>query len=150
MNKFRLPDDFLTVLRAVNIDPVFLFPKGGLLKAWLQMDGEALTVPEASFDAATRVKQSTSCRDPLQRPQNMSTAGGASAMEGGKERDCKKWCVAKVPLGNFYQGRNLWKVAEAKVWSILVNSRTCFMCVVIVLLPFPARKNRTSGDRPKG
>jgi hypothetical protein len=35
MNKFRLPDDFLTVLRAVNIDPVFLFPKGGLLKAWL-------------------------------------------------------------------------------------------------------------------
>ena len=32
-------------------------------------------------------------------------------------------------LGNFHQGRKLWKVAEAKVWSILVNPRTFFMCV---------------------
>ena len=37
-----------------------------------------------------------------------------------------------VSLGNFHQGRNLWKIAEAKVWSILVNSRTFFMCVLII------------------
>ena len=37
-----------------------------------------------------------------------------------------------VSLGNFHQGRNLWKVAEAKVWSILVNPRTFFMCVLII------------------
>ena len=35
-------------------------------------------------------------------------------------------------LGNFHQGRKLWKVAEAKVWSILVNPRTFSMCVFIV------------------
>src|SRR6516164_6494376 len=34
-------------------------------------------------------------------------------------------------LGNFHQGRNLWKVAEAKVWSILVSPRTFFICVLI-------------------
>ena len=37
-----------------------------------------------------------------------------------------------VSLGNFHQGRNLRKVAEAKVWSILVNPRTFFMCVLII------------------
>jgi hypothetical protein len=37
-----------------------------------------------------------------------------------------------VSVGNFHQGRNLWKVAEAKVWSILVNPRTFFMCVFII------------------
>ena len=37
-----------------------------------------------------------------------------------------------VSLGNSHQGRNLWKVAEAKVWSILVNPRTFFMCVFII------------------
>ena len=43
-----------------------------------------------------------------------------------------------VSLGNFHQGRNLWKVAEAKVWSFLVNPRTFFMCVLIIFyLPFP-------------
>jgi hypothetical protein len=37
-----------------------------------------------------------------------------------------------VPLRNFHQIRNLWKRAEAKVWSILVNPRTFFMCVLII------------------
>src|SRR6266403_3666039 len=37
-----------------------------------------------------------------------------------------------VSLGNFHQGRNLWKVAEAKVWSFLVSARTFFMCVLII------------------
>jgi hypothetical protein len=36
-------------------------------------------------------------------------------------------------LGNFHQGRNLWKWAEAKVWSFVVNLRTNFVCVSIVL-----------------
>ena len=31
-----------------------------------------------------------------------------------------------VSLRNFHQGRNLWKIAEAKVWSFLVNQRTFF------------------------
>ena len=44
-----------------------------------------------------------------------------------------------VSLGNFHQGRKLRKVAEAKVWSILVNPRTFFMCVFIIFyLPSPA------------
>ena len=33
-------------------------------------------------------------------------------------------------MGNFHQGRNLWKIAEAKVWSFLVNIRTYVFCVV--------------------
>jgi hypothetical protein len=33
-------------------------------------------------------------------------------------------------VGNFHQGRNLWKIAEAKVWSFLVNLRTYCLCVV--------------------
>jgi hypothetical protein len=37
-----------------------------------------------------------------------------------------------VSLGNFRQGRNLWKVAEAKVWSFLVSPRTFFMYVLII------------------
>ena len=37
-----------------------------------------------------------------------------------------------VSLGNFHPGGNLWKVAEAKVWSFLVSSRTFFMCVLII------------------
>src|SRR5271166_811247 len=49
-----------------------------------------------------------------------------------------------VSLGNFHQGRNLWKVAEAKVWSILVNPRTFFMCVLIVFyLPSAGCENPT-------
>jgi hypothetical protein len=28
-----------------------------------------------------------------------------------------------VSLGNFHQGRNLWKAAEGKVWSFLVDLR---------------------------
>jgi hypothetical protein len=31
-----------------------------------------------------------------------------------------------VSLGNFHQGRNLWKVAEAKVWSFLVSAAYIF------------------------
>jgi hypothetical protein len=31
-----------------------------------------------------------------------------------------------VCLENFHQGRKLWKVAEAKAWSFLVNQRTFF------------------------
>jgi len=46
-----------------------------------------------------------------------------------------------VSLGNFHQGRNLWKVAEAEVWSILVNPRTFFMCVLIILYPFSSCGN---------
>ena len=38
-----------------------------------------------------------------------------------------------VSMGNFHQGRNLWKWAEAKVWQIVVNLRTKFLCVLIVL-----------------
>jgi hypothetical protein len=38
-----------------------------------------------------------------------------------------------VSVGNFHQGRNLWKVAEAKVWSFLVNPPTKFLCVLIIL-----------------
>ena len=37
-----------------------------------------------------------------------------------------------VSLGKFRQGRNLWKVAEAKVWSVLVNPRTFFVWVLII------------------
>jgi hypothetical protein len=29
-------------------------------------------------------------------------------------------------MGNFHQGGNLWKVAEEKVWSILVKQPTFF------------------------
>jgi hypothetical protein len=36
-------------------------------------------------------------------------------------------------LGNFHQGRNLWKWAEAKVWSFVVNLRTNFLCVLIIV-----------------
>src|SRR5271165_5965952 len=42
--------------------------------------------------------------------------------------------------GNFHQGGKLRKVAEAKVWSFLVSARTFFMCVLVFLHPFPARK----------
>jgi hypothetical protein len=38
-----------------------------------------------------------------------------------------------VSLGNFHQGRKLWKVAEAKVWSVLVNLRTNCPCVVTIV-----------------
>src|ERR1700745_3413358 len=37
-----------------------------------------------------------------------------------------------VSQGNFHQGRNRWKVAEAKDWSFLVSPRTFFMCVLII------------------
>jgi hypothetical protein len=37
-----------------------------------------------------------------------------------------------VSLGNFHQGRNPWKVAEAKLWSFLVISRTFLVCVLII------------------
>jgi DNA-binding transcriptional LysR family regulator len=40
--------------------------------------------------------------------------------------------MAEYEVGNFHQGRNPWKVAEAKVWSILVNPRTLFTCVLII------------------
>jgi hypothetical protein len=41
-----------------------------------------------------------------------------------------------VSLGDFHLGRNLWKWAEAKVWSFVVNLRTKFLSVAIVSLPF--------------
>ena len=31
---------------------------------------------------------------------------------------------------NFHQGRNLWNLAEAKVWQIVVNLRTKYLCVL--------------------
>jgi hypothetical protein len=37
-----------------------------------------------------------------------------------------------VSLGDFHLGRNLWKWAEAKVWSFVVNLRTKFLSVAIV------------------
>ena len=37
-----------------------------------------------------------------------------------------------VSLGNFHQIRNLWKRAEAKVWSFVVNLRTNSLCVWII------------------
>jgi hypothetical protein len=37
-----------------------------------------------------------------------------------------------ISLENFHQGRDLRKVAEAKVWSILVKSPTLFICVLII------------------
>jgi hypothetical protein len=43
-----------------------------------------------------------------------------------------------VSLENFHQGRNLWKVAEAKVWSVLVNPRTFFVWVLIIFYLTPA------------
>jgi hypothetical protein len=59
----------------------------------------------------------------------------SSSARGGLEPHFKVLFSAifqGVSLGNFHQGRNLWKVAEAKVWSILVNPRTFFMCVLII------------------
>jgi hypothetical protein len=38
-----------------------------------------------------------------------------------------------VSLGNFHQGRNLWKWVEAKVWSFVVDLRTNFLCVLIIV-----------------
>jgi hypothetical protein len=38
-----------------------------------------------------------------------------------------------VSLWNFHQGRNLWKWAEAKVWSFVVYLRTNFLCVLIII-----------------
>ena len=35
--------------------------------------------------------------------------------------------------GSFHQGRNLWKWAEAKVWSFVADLPTNFLCVLIVL-----------------
>ena len=40
-----------------------------------------------------------------------------------------------VTLGNFHQGRNLWKGAEAKVWSFVATLHTKFLYVLAVL-PF--------------
>jgi hypothetical protein len=42
-----------------------------------------------------------------------------------------------VSLENFHQGRNLWKVAEAKVWSVLVSPRTFFVWVLIIFYLTP-------------
>jgi hypothetical protein len=36
-------------------------------------------------------------------------------------------------LGNFYQGRNLWKWAETKVWYFVAALHTNFLCVVIAV-----------------
>ena len=38
-----------------------------------------------------------------------------------------------VSLGNFHQGRNRWKLAEAKVWQIVVDLRTKFLCVLMIV-----------------
>jgi len=47
-----------------------------------------------------------------------------------------------ISLENFHRGRNLWKVAEAKVWSILVKSSTFCIYVLIVssTSPLPIRR----------
>jgi hypothetical protein len=58
---------------------------------------------------------------------------------GGLEPDLRVLFSAifhGVFLGNFHQGRNLWKWAEAKVWQIVVDLRTKFLCVLIILCPF--------------
>jgi hypothetical protein len=63
--------------------------------------------------------------------------GGLLLLGGGLEPHFRVLFSAVfqgVSLGNFHQGRNLRKVAEAKVWSILVNSRTFFMCVLIIFI----------------
>ena len=36
-------------------------------------------------------------------------------------------------LGNFHQGRNLRKWAEAKVWHFVADLHTKFLCVLVVL-----------------
>ena len=36
-------------------------------------------------------------------------------------------------MGNFHQGRNRWKRAEAKVWSFVAVLHTKFACVWIVV-----------------
>jgi hypothetical protein len=38
-----------------------------------------------------------------------------------------------VSLGNFHQGRNRWKWAEAKVWSFVAALHTNFLYVLVVL-----------------
>jgi hypothetical protein len=60
---------------------------------------------------------------------------GISA-RGGLEPDLRVLFSAilhGVSLGIFHQGGNLWKIAEAKVWSFLVDLPTNFTCVLIVL-----------------
>ena len=38
-----------------------------------------------------------------------------------------------VTQGNFHQGRNLWKGAEAKVWSFVADLDTNFLCVLMIV-----------------
>jgi hypothetical protein len=62
----------------------------------------------------------------------------SSLLGGGLEPDFRVLFSAMfhgVSLGNFHQGRNLWKWAEAKVWSFVVNLPTnCLRVLIIVCL----------------
>jgi hypothetical protein len=56
-----------------------------------------------------------------------------------------------VSLGNFHQGRNLWKWAEAKVWSFVVSLPTnCLRVLIIVCLSTGCRESQYNAVLSQG
>jgi hypothetical protein len=74
-------------------------------------------------------------RRSLRSAANCGEANFTSA-RGGLEPDFRVLLSSifhGVSLGNFHQARNLWKWAEAKVWSFVVDLRTNSLRVLTVL-----------------